>query len=189
MKATKLGNSVGILVGALCLAGLALPARACELAIVWKANLSGSAATPTAAIGTAAIRFDFVHPGATVQVDTKNLRDVRAVDLHVSRSYSDHTGPTVIRIYTATNGVLPESLTKRVTETDLRKQTNPKIASFSDLVQAVLNNRAYVTVTTTDHPEGELSGFITMHKEAIYSDNPADPFHNAALHHAALSHK
>ena len=172
------------LLAALCLALPTPPARACELAIVWKADLSGSAKM---SMGTAAIQFDLTHPGATVQVDTKNLNGVQAIDLRVSRSYADHAGPTVISIYQAAEGPLPVSLTKRVTDADLQKQTSPKIVDLSDVVQAVLNHRAYVVVVTKDHPEGEWSGFITMHKEAVYSDNPADVTHDAALHRAAHS--
>ena len=176
--------------GALCFAGLILPARACELVITWKAALTGSQPAPmvqTPATGTAAIQFDFVHPGATVQVDTKNLQDVRSIELHVARSYTDHAGPAVVALYSSTDGPLPAALTRRITEADLLKQTRPKIAAFADLVQAVLNGRAYVTVATKSHPEGELSGFITMHKEAIYSDNPGDIAHDPALHHSTAT--
>lgn len=186
-KRTKM-TLAALLGGALCLAGLALPARACELVIVWKADLSRSGLAPavqTPAMGTAAIQFDFVHPGATVQVDAKNVQNVRSVTLHVSRSYTDHAGPTVLTLYSAADGPLPAALTRRVSEADLRKQTNPKINTFADLVQAVLNGRAYVTVATKTHPEGELSGFITMRKEAVYSDNPGDITHDPALHHFA----
>ncbi len=176
--------TVGLLGGALCLASLTLPARACELLIVWKADLSSPRqAAPT---GTAAIQFDFVHPGATVQVTAKNMPDVRAVQLHVSRSYTDHIGPTVCTVYSASDGPLPATLTRRITEADLQKQASPKIASFADLVQAVLNGRAYVTVVTKAHPEGEISGFITMRKEAIYTDTPGNIAHDPTLHHAAL---
>lgn len=179
---------MGLLGGALCLLSGASPAHACELEIVWKADLSGSRLTPplqTPATGTAAIKFDFVHPGAMVQVDTKNLRDARAVEVHVSRSYSDHAGPTVLTLYSAANGPLPVALTKRVTDADIQKQASLKIGTLADLVQAVLNDRAYVLVTTQAHPEGELSGFITMHKEAVYTDTPGDIAHDPTLRHAA----
>ncbi len=173
-----------ILGGALCLALLlpTRPVRACELAIVWKADLTGSAKT---AAGTATIQFDFTHPGALVQINASHLSDVRTIELHVSRSYSDHTGPSVLTLYTPADGPLPAAFRKQVTEADLQTQTAPKIAAFSDLVQAVLGRRAYVLVTTKAHPEGEWSGFITMRKEAVYSDNPADTSHDPALHHAA----
>ena len=171
-----------ILSAAFYFSALPRPVRACELAIIWRADMANQAKTSRAA---AAIQFDFAHPGAIVQVDTKNLRDVRTVQLHVARSYSDHTGPVVLQVYAASGGQMPPAFTRRVTEADLHRQTNPRITAFSDLVQAVLDHRAYVTVTTQRHSEGELSGFITMHKEAIYSDNPSDISHNAALHHAA----
>lgn len=174
---------------------LTTTAQACELQITWKAalaapkslsDLSLPAALPLAS-GTAAIDFDFVHPSATVQVDTKNLHDVTAIELHVARSYTNHIGPAVLTLYSSAAGPLPVTLTKRVTEADLHKQAMPKVAVFSDLVNAVLNGRAYVTVSTTAHPEGELSGFIGMHKEQIYSDNASDSSHDPALHHAAVS--
>ena len=169
--------------------GPASTAHACELKITWKAALEshvkGSPATPSPAVGTAAIDFDLAHPGATVQVQTKNLQDVRAVEMHVARSYTDHTGPVALTLYSSGDGPLPAVLTKHVGETDLRKQTTPKVAAFADLVSAVLNGRAYVVVVTGAHPEGELSGFIRMHKEEIYSDSASDPAHDATLHHAA----
>ncbi len=164
-------------------------ARACELTIVWSAALTGNPLLPPAApsrsTGTASIDFDLAHPGATVQVDTKNVSDVRAIELHVARSYTDHTGPTVLTLYSAGDGPLPARLTKHVTEADLHTQTTPKITAFADVVSAVLNGRAYVVVATKAYPEGALSGVIRMHKEQIYSDNPSDLSHDAALHHAA----
>lgn len=160
-------------------------AHACELKITWKAALMGSPSVPSPATGTATIDFDFTHPSATVRVDTQNLKDVRAIELHIARSYADHTGPAVLTLYAAEDGPLPALLTRRVGEADLRKQTAPKIAGFSDVVTAVLNGQAYVLVATKAHPEGELSGFIRMHKEEVYSDSAADPAHDAALHHAA----
>ena len=110
-----------------------------------------------------------------------------AIELHVARSYTDHTGPAVLTLYSLNDGPLPAALTKRVTEADLRKQAVPKVAAFSDVVNAVLNGRAYVTVATKVHPEGELSGVIRMHKKQIYSDNPNDSSHNFALHHTHLT--
>jgi hypothetical protein len=163
--------------------------NACELKITWKAALAPIKATPapvSTPLATAAIDFDFVHPGATIQVSALNLADVRAVELHVTRSYTDHTGPAVLTLYTTADGPLPTTLTKRVTEADLHKKTTPKIAAFTDLVNAVLNGRAYVTVATKAHPEGELSGIIRMHKEQTYSDKASDSAHDAALHHTAL---
>lgn len=180
--------TAALLGGALCLLVLTLPARACELVIVWKADLSSphlSSPQQPAPMGTAAIQFDFAHPGATVQVTTKNVPDVRAVDLHIARSYSDHSGPTVAALYAMKDGPLPSAFTWHISEADLHKQANPKIASFADLVQAVLNGRAYITVATKAHPEGEVSGFITMRKEAVYTDTPGNIAHDPTLHHAA----
>lgn len=172
--------------------GLASVARACELKITWKAaltpSLKGAASVPPAATGTAAIDFDLAHPGATVEVDTKNLTGVRAIEMHVARSYSDHTGPAVLTLYSAGDGPLPAVLTRHVGESDLHRQTAPKVAAFADLVSAVLNGQASVVVVTKAHPEGELSGFIRMHKEEIYSDSASDSAHDAALHHAARAH-
>ena len=170
------------------LIGLAPAVRACELVIVWRADLTGPASVPpivTPASGTAIVSFDFVHPGATVRVDTKNVSDVRSVELHVSRSYTDHTGPAVFTLYSASSGPLPATLIKRVSEADVQKQSDPKILSLADVVHAVLNGRTYVTIATKAHPEGELSGFVIMRKEAVYSNDPSDTTHNAALHHAA----
>jgi hypothetical protein len=182
-------RKIALLAGALTLAWLTPMAHACELKIIWKAALAPIKAAPAPVptpLATAAIDFDFVHPGAIVQVSALNLADVRAIELHVTRSYTDHTGPAILTLYSAADGPLPTTLTKRVTEADLHKQTTPKIAAFTDLVNTVLNGRAYVTVATKAHPEGELSGIIRMHKEQIYSDNASDTTHDAALHHAAL---
>ncbi len=163
--------------------GFAPAAQACELKITWKAALASGLKDAKTEAGTAAIEFDPARPGATVRVDTKGLRDVRAVEVHVARSYADHRGPAVLTLYSSANGPLPAALTRRVGEADLHRQTSPRVAAFGDLVGAVLNGRAYVVVTTKAHPEGELSGFIRMHKEEIYSDSPTDAAHDAALHH------
>jgi hypothetical protein len=183
-------RKIALLVGTLGIAWLTPMVHACELKITWKAALAPLKATPALVptpLATAAIDFDFVHPGATIQVSALDLADVRTIELHVTRSYTDHTGPAVLTLYSAADGLLPTTLTKRVTEADLHKQTAPKIAVFTDLVNAVLNGRAYVTVATKAHPEGELSGIIRMHKEQIYSNNASDTTHDAALHHTALS--
>ncbi len=173
----------------LILAGLAAqPARACELKIVWKADLSGDKIAPavaTSATGTATVAFDFTHPNGTVEVDTKGLQDVLSIDLHVARSYTDHTGPAVFTLYTRADDSLPPTIVWHIAATDLHPQADPKIQSFADVVQAVLGGLAYVTVSTRAHPQGELSGFISMRKEAVYSDDPHDPTHDPALHHAA----
>jgi len=165
--------------------GRAPAAHACELKITWKAALASSLKGGGPAAGTAAIDFDPARPSATVWVDTKGLQDVRAIELHVTRSYADRVGPSVLTLYSATgDGPLPAALLKHVGEADLRKQASPKVAAFGDLVGAVLNGRAYVVVTTKAHPQGEFAGFIHMHKEEVYSDSPADAAHDAALHHA-----
>jgi len=173
----------------LILAGLAAqPARACELKIVWKADLSGDKIAPavaTSATGTATVAFDFTRPTGAIEVDTKGLQDVRSIELHVARSYTDHTGPAVFTLYTPADGPLPAALTRHITAADLHPQADPKIQSFADVVQAVLGGRAYVTVSTRAHPQGELSGFISMRKEAVYSNDLSDPTHDPALHHAA----
>ena len=185
-------RAAALLLGMLGLINLASASRACELKITWKAaltpSLKGGPSAPSTAGGTAAIDFDLAHPGATIEVDTKNLQDVRAIELHVARSYTAHTGPTVLTLYSAGDGPLPATLTKHVGEADLHRQTAPKVAAFADLVGAVLNGQAYVVVVTKAHPDGELSGFIRMHKEEVYSDSATDPAHDAALHHAAQAH-
>ena len=178
---------------------LATVSHACELTIIWRAALTGRASAPSraagpaatrpAATGTAAIDFDAADPGATVRVETTGLRDVQTIALHVARSYTDHTGPAVLTLYSAGDGPLPATLTKHVTEADLHAQTSPHVAAFADVVSAVLNGRAYVVVATKAHPEGELSGVIRMHKEQVYSDDPADAAHDAALHHAAQARR
>ena len=171
---------------------LIAPVHACELKITWKAGLIPSfqrgPSTSSPVVRTAAIEFDFVHPGATVQVDTKNLRDVQAIEMHVARSYTDHTGPAVLTLYSVADGPLPATLAKRVGDADIHRQAAPRVTAFTDVVNAVLNGQAYVTVVTKAHPAGELSGFIRMHKEQVYSDSAADPTHDAALHHAAQAH-
>lgn len=191
MKQNKLFSTVMAAAG-LGLICAAPVTRACELTITWQADLTApNAATPPVkapATAKAAIAFDFANPGATVQVNTGSLRDVRAIELHVARSYTDHTGPAVLTLYAMTEGPLPAMLTRRVTEADLHRQTAPRVTTFADVVSAVVNGRAYVTVATQAHPEGELSGFIRMHKEEIYSDSASDPAHDPALHHAALPH-
>jgi len=169
-------------------------AHACELKITWKAGLVPSfkggppTPSPVTGMGTVAIDFDLAHPGATVQVSTRNIQDVQAIEMHVARSYTDHSGPAVLTLYSVVDGPLPAALTKHVGEADLHRQTTPKITAFTDVVNAVLNGQAYVTVVTKAHPSGELSGFIRMHKEQIYSDSAADSTHDAALHHAAQAH-
>jgi len=160
------------------------PAHACREVVVWSAALAPSPKAPAA--GTAAIDFDFAHPGATVTVDAKALKNVQAIELHVARSFSDHTGPAVLTVYDAKDGALPASLTRRVTPADLHPQASAKVHTFADLVQAVLDGRAYVTVVpkTAVALQATLTGFIGMHKVVTYDDS-AGELHNSALHHKA----
>ncbi len=161
------------------------PAHACREVVVWSAALAPSPKAPTA--GAAAIDFNFAHPGATVTVDAKSLKNVLAIELHVARSFSDHTGPAVLTIYEAKDGPLPAALTRQVTPADLHPQASAKIRTFADLVQAVLDGRAYVTVVpkaavSAAAPQATLTGFIGMHKVVTYDDS-AGEVHNSALHH------
>ncbi len=161
------------------------PAHACREVVVWSAALASS--PKAAAAGTAAIDFDFLHPGATVTVDAKSLKSVQAIEVHVARSFTDHTGPAVLTVYDAKDGPLPASLTRRVTPADLRPQASAKINNFADLVQAVLDGRAYVTVVpnaavSASAPQATLTGFIGMHKVVTYDDS-AGEVHDSALHH------
>lgn len=183
----KTRGTAALLGGMLCLASLTPIARACEIKIVWQADLSGipAVAGAPAPAATAAFDFDFTHPGATVQVNSAHLTGVQGIDLHVIRSYSDRTGPTVMALYSASDGPLPGAFVRHIAPADLRPSADAKIASFADVVQAILSHRAYVTVATKAHPQGEMSGFITMHKEAIFSNDPSDKNHDPALHHAA----
>ena len=161
------------------------PAHACREVVVWSAALAPFPTAPTA--GTAAIDFDFLHPGATVTVDAKALKNVQAIELHVARSFSDHTGPAVLTIYDAKDGPLPAALTRRVTPADLHPSASAKVNSFADLVQAVLDGRAYVTVVpaaAADKSQVTLTGFIGMHKVVTYDDG-AGEIHDSALHHKA----
>ena len=165
---------------------LTSPVHACREVVVWSAALASSPKAPAA--GTAAIDFDFLHPGATVTVDAKSLKNVQAIELHVTRSFTDHTGPAVLTVYTASDGSLPASLVKKVTPADLHPQASAKVNSFADLVQAVLDGRAYVTVVPTavaEKPQATLTGFIGMHKVVTYDDS-AGEVHDSALHHVAL---
>lgn len=171
--------------GLLPLLTLTLPAHACREVVVWSAALAPSPKAPAA--GTAAIDFDFAHPGATVTVDARALKNVQAIELHVARSFSDHTGPAVLTVYDAKDGPLPASLTRQVTPADLHPQASAKIRTFADLVQAVLDGRTYVTVvpkTAVAAPQATLTGFIGMHKVVTYDDS-AGELHDSALHHKA----
>lgn len=165
---------------------LTAPAHACREVVVWSASLSPSPKAP--ASGTAAIDFDFAHPGATVTVDAKALKNVQAIELHVARSFSDHTGPAVLTVYDAKDGPLPASLTRQVTPADLHPQASAKVRTFADLVQAVLDGRAYVTVVpktaVSAASQAMLTGFIGMHKVVTYDDS-AGELHDSALHHKA----
>ncbi len=171
----------GVALGLLSL--LPPPAHACREVVVWSAALAPSPKAPAA--GTAAIDFDFAHPGATVTVDAKALKNVQAIELHVARSFSDHTGPAVLTVYDAKDGPLPASLTRRVTPADLHPSASAKINRFADLVQAVSDGRAYITVVSAiaaDKPQATLTGFIGMHKVVTYDDG-AGEVHDSALHH------
>ncbi len=172
---TAFGTALGLL------PLLTLPAHACREVVVWSAALAPSPKAPAA--GTAAIDFDFLHPGATVTVDAKTLKNVQAIELHVARSFSDHTGPAVLTVYDAKDGPLPASLTRQVSPADLHPSASAKVRTFADLVQAVLDGRAYVTVVSkAAAPQVTLTGFIGMHKVVTYDDG-AGEVHDSALHH------
>ena len=202
MKRRMLGATLA-LIGA---ASWGTAVRACNTLIIWESDLTLPANPPVMpgtaaalpALGKATVKFDFDHPGATFQVEMKDPRDVQQITLHVARTFSDPTGPVLFTLYDAVHGPLPALYTKRVGEADLAKQLSLKILTLADAVHAVLEGRAYVTVKTNPLPKSaktasqaavpqELSGFITMRKEEVFSNQPGDAVHDPALHRAALT--
>ena len=167
---------------------IAAPAgRACNEVITWSADLTGANEKPaidTQAGGKATFVMDFENPKATITVDTKNLKDVERIELRASQTFGDVNGPPILTIYDAKSGPLPASLSIVATDADIIKQTTPKVASIADVAGVVVNGQSAVVVCTKTHPGGEIAGRISMHKSAVYSNDPNSRFHNPALHKA-----
>jgi len=163
---------------------LSTPARACNEAISWYADLKGSTETPavdTAATGKATIVFDFDNPRATMTIDNTGLADVTKIELRACLTYNDMTGPTIASLYTKKDGPLTASYQKVIGDKDIVKCDKPTVASMRDLANVVLNNQAAVIVFTKAHPDGEIAGKIGMHKSYVYSDG-AGGYHDPRLH-------
>ena len=186
-----------MLVAVLSVATLALldapVARACNTKVVWQADLTGAGFTPavrTSATGKAVFQFNFHNdigtPDATVIVDLSNVKGVTGIDLRAGDR--DKPGPILFSLYSRKDGRRsPNHFSKTITEADLHRQTDPRIQTFVDVVNAVTGHTAFITVSTRANAAGELRGEITMRKIAIYSAEDTGAGHNAQLHEQAAS--
>ena len=178
---------------ALSLSFLALVPRhapACNTQVIWQADLTGAGLTPTVetdATGVARFTFNFHNdigtPDATVAIYLENAKNVTSIDLRAGDR--EKPGPVLFTLYSRKQGKLPTNFSKLITEKDLQRQTDPKIQTFADVVNAVTGNTAFITVNTRAHASGELRGPITMRTIPIYSAEDTGTGHNPALHQQA----
>ena len=181
------------MIAALFLTLVPRAARACNTLVVWQADLKGDGLSPavqTAAGGIAVFGFNFHNdvgtPDATVAVDLHDARDVTSIDLRAG----DRTkpGPILFTLYTRKQGKLRGGhLSKTITEADLQRQSDPRIQTFADVVNAVTGHTAFITVNTRAHPTGELRGDISMRKVPIYSADDSSAGHDPRLHEQAAA--
>jgi len=190
---TAKGLIAALLVSPL-LASLPGDARACSTKVVWRADLTGAGmdrAVQTDAKGVAVFEFNFHEnigtPDATITIDLQGATDVTSIDLRGG----DRTkpGPVLFTLYTRKQGSLRPHFSKLITEKDLLRQTDSKVQTFADMVNAVTEHTVYITVNTGAHANGELRGNITMHKVSVYSAVDTGVGHNAQLHAQAAKGK
>ncbi len=122
-----------------------------------EADLSGANVVPavdTAATGTVTARLNDTQTALNVTLQTTGLADtVTGVTIHYGPP--DLNGPVLFTLFDSPAGsTLASPLTRRLTENDLTPSGG--ILTFQDAVNAVLAGNAYLLVTTTTNPSGEL---------------------------------
>lgn len=171
---------------------MGIPARACSTAVRWSADLDGKGLTPavqTAASGTAVFAFDFEHPAATLDLTTSGVTDVQKAELQVSVRKGATTEAFAIPLYTVGTEPFTATIHRALSDTDIPSPQRAKGIAMADIANAVLAHAATVTVFTTAHPAGEISGVIVMHKYTLYNDDPNSKGHDPALHKKAETTK
>jgi len=130
--------------------------------IEWSADLSGAKdsslglqekAVQTPATGKVTASFDFDHQTITFQGQVKNIVGVSRIELRAARSTGDLSGPVLVTLFDARDGPFTGTFIKTVPS-----------QSFTQIAAAINNGQAAVVVTTSAHPDGEIAGFILMHK-------------------------
>jgi hypothetical protein len=130
--------------------------------VEWYADLSGAKdaslgvraqAVQTRATGKVTASFDFDHQAVTFNVEAKGITGVEKIEVRAARSRGDLSGPAIITIYDSRDGPFTGALTKTVTG-----------RSFTQVSTPIINGQAAVVITTHTHPDGEIAGFIVMHK-------------------------
>jgi|SRR5271157_2610534 len=130
--------------------------------VEWYANLSGAKdaslgeraeAVETRATGKVTASLDFDHQTITFNVEAKDIPGVKKIELRTARTRGDLSGPTIFTIYNSHDGPFTGTLTKTVTS-----------QSFTQVATPIVNGQAAVVITTDAHPDGEIAGFIAMHK-------------------------
>jgi hypothetical protein len=125
--------------------------------IEWYADLQGSNVTPkveTTAAGKAAFSLDFDHSVMTVLIDTRNLKDVQKIEVHIVNASSAINGPVAYKLYdSATDGSLPAHFKKVIEGQD-----------FSTVSAVIGGGEGAVVVTTKAHPQAEVAGIVKLHK-------------------------
>jgi hypothetical protein len=130
--------------------------------IEWSADLSGArdsswgAQRPTVqtpAAGKLTASFDFDHKIVTFQGQAKNIAGVSRIELRTTRSKGDLSGPVLVTLFDFHDGPFTGTFAKTVSS-----------ESFMRVATAITNGEAAVVVATDAHPDGEIAGFIEMHK-------------------------
>jgi hypothetical protein len=182
-------SKIAPLVFAAC-AILAKSALGCIATVGWIADLNrstGAHAGSGGPTGTAEMKFDWQRPFGTITVETRNVRNVRRVELRLARTPGDLRGPAIASLYDSKMGPYTGKISKVLRQADLTMPFQSRSDAYSSLPDAIMHRRIVVAVCTASDPGGEIAGVITVHRIVSYSDAPG-AFHDPKLHrHAAQS--
>jgi hypothetical protein len=197
IDASLRGGMAKLLVIVVLLALTPGPAKACNTKVVWQADLTDAELIPDfqpANSGVAVFEFNFHDgigvPDAKVIVDLPNVKDVTSIDLRAGDSKKP--GPILFTLYARKPnkpGKLARHFSKTIIERELKPQSEPKVQTFADVVKEVLEQRAYITVSSSRRATRELRGRITMRKVPIYSPEDSGTGHDPRLHAQAETGK
>ena len=113
-------------------------------------------AVASSATGNVQIAVDAAQTQITVTLTTTGLSNVTGITINAGKAGA--TGPVIFTLLSQAAGTLPATFTKTLTATDLQVQASAGINAFSDAINAVLAGGAYLLVSTTANPTGEIRG-------------------------------
>ena len=112
--------------------------------------------TETRSTGKATVSFDLERHSLTIKVETAGLKDVTGIELRVARSDDDYDGPSLSSLYEPKNGPFHGSISKTFGD-----------PAYQEIAKVIANGQAVISIVTKAHPQGEISGLITMRKSSM----------------------